>query len=315
MPSPGLTRALAGASRSSRNIARTSAVLLAVVSASLGAGAASAAPADAAVTVATPITAVAGPLRPDAATPRVEDASALQVNLCGSGYDKDCYEKGGASVKGTVRLIKKLKPQVLTLNEVCRNDLDTLFDEMRAANPGSGSTWSFSPIHGANGAQINCVTGGAYGTAVVATLAGMTSYNSWTYTFSKQARGDERRLANCSVIRGRQDAGYFVCSVQFSHEDADVAAAQCGQLTGKIMGELAGETPYPIMSAGTFNLDGTGVADCIDPVADEYDYTSGDDMQWLVGSEGVTLGGAQTFEVKGTGIPATLFDITFDTRR
>lgn len=314
MPSRSLTRAFSGAPRRGRNIARISAALLAVAGASLGAAPASAAPAGPTATVAAPVSGAAGPLRAGAAAPRAQEASVLQVNLCGSGYDEECYEKGGASVKGTVRLIKKLKPQVLTLNEMCRNDLDTLFAEMRAANPDSGATWSFSPITRADGGHINCVTGGSYGSAVVATIAGMTSYNAWTYTFAKQARGDERRLANCSVIRGRQGAGYFTCAVQFARKDAEVAGAQCRQLTETIMDELAGKTDYPIMSGGTFNLGKAGVADCLEPVAEYYDSASGDDVQWLVSSEGLTLGDVQTFEVKGTDTPATLFGIAFDGR-
>ncbi|GGK19219.1 hypothetical protein GCM10010124_09720 [Pilimelia terevasa] len=308
MPSHGLTRVRSGASRTT-GFARF-AVAAALVGAALGApAAASAAPADAGHR-----SGVAAPLAPSAAAaPRLEAATVLQVNLCNSGADKECYAQG-KSVKATAELVREIEPQILTLNEACSKDVDALFEVMRRVNSGTMVHWSFSPIHYANGHHIMCANGGHYGSAVIDSLDGMSHYNSWAYTFKDQARGDERRLANCSMVNTKDNAGYFTCAVQMTERDKATATAQCKQLVESIMDQVAGKSDMPILSAGTFNIRATGkdsIATCMEDVADDYT-TAGQGVQHVVASTGITLGQVTTHELEGTKVPAAAFEIDFD---
>ncbi|GGJ83622.1 hypothetical protein GCM10010123_11620 [Pilimelia anulata] len=307
MPSHGPTRALTRTPRTT--IVRFSVALAAAAGLAAGTLAAPAAALAAPAAPTTSLSGAAGPLAPAAPATAAEDGTVLQVNLCNSGYDEDCYDKG-KSVPATVALVKELKPVALTLNEACRSDVDTLFNAMRTTHPGRHTHWAFAPISRADGHHITCATGGHYGSAVIDTLADMTSYNSWAFPFDKQAAGDERRIAHCSQVVSRE-GGYFTCGVQLAAKDRKVANAQCKQLVGSIMDRVAGKTDYPIMAAGTFNLRADGMGDCLTDVADDYT-TAGKGLQHLVASEGITLGDVATHPMSGTGLPGISFDATFD---
>src|SRR5581483_6694532 len=67
---------------------------------------------------------------------------ALQFNLCDSGLAA-CYT--GRSVAVAAAVIRQQRPDIVTLNEVCRPDVSELERAMSEAHPGESVTSAFMP--------------------------------------------------------------------------------------------------------------------------------------------------------------------------
>src|SRR5688500_4217922 len=90
----------------------------------------------------------------------------LQLNLCGSGI-AGCYQQG-RSVPEAGDLIVRLRPDFVTLNDTCRNDLpDRLVPSMVTAWPGDRVHQFFAPaLSKDTGTLVKCTNGQDYGNAV-----------------------------------------------------------------------------------------------------------------------------------------------------
>src|SRR4051794_8851493 len=74
-----------------------------------------------------------GPAAPDVRTP----VRVLQMNLCDSGL-AGCYT--GRSARGAAAVIRAVAPPLVTVNEVCRDDLATLQQALaNGANTGANT--------------------------------------------------------------------------------------------------------------------------------------------------------------------------------
>ena len=71
----------------------------------------------------------------------------LQLNLCNSGK-APCYNavNRGRSIGEAYQVILDQFPDVVTLNEICENDLNTLWPAMQQNYPGSYTFTAFSPV-------------------------------------------------------------------------------------------------------------------------------------------------------------------------
>ncbi|MGW4641859.1 endonuclease/exonuclease/phosphatase family protein [Sphaerisporangium sp. NPDC004334] len=168
----------------------------------------------------------------------------LQVNLCNSGY-AGCYE-GGAAVPEAQSLIGRVRPDVLTANEICEGDVAPLRSAM-----GNGD-YEFRQVQDERvAAAIQCTGGrGAYGVAVfsVPRYGKTASAGGW---YSTQDSGSERRAWGCGRF-----GGFWACTTHLSAADEPVALQQCKQLMNEYIPQSHAQYgALPTVVGGDLNLE------------------------------------------------------------
>jgi hypothetical protein len=174
----------------------------------------------------------------------------LQMNLCNSGMALSCYSFGKA-VDEAVAKIRRYPPELVTLQEVCRNDLYTrggwgkLTQAMADLYGGEHVAVDFVPARNRyTNDGYRCVNGELFGVAVMHHFNGRELHSGW---YRNQDRSDETRAWTCTTVINGQLTG---CTTHLS-TNKDVAMRQCHEL----MSTLASPWVMPeVVVAGDFNL-------------------------------------------------------------
>lgn len=207
-------------------------------------------------------------LAPLGAPPAAADASfdVLQLNLCNSGL-ADCYD-GGQSIPEGVEVINRLGPSVVTINEVCRDDIT------RMAND-TGYRGEFTPARdSSSGSAYQCANGQDYGIGVLTSSdEGTPVAPASSGTYSAQDGGREQRVFFC-VSYSR----FGVCATHLS-TDGGVALRQCSELMAHA-GELAGRAPTVV--GGDLNMKYGGNPDVQDCVPSDWFRKGDGDVQHVL---------------------------------
>lgn len=155
----------------------------------------------------------------------------LQLNLCNSGI-ASCYE-GGQSIPEAAGVIRSWAPDVVTLNEVCRGDVqNALYAAMQQAWPGQQVFWAFAPaLNKAQNAPYQCANGDQYGIGIVGHLVGTTGVvTTLSGHYPDQDGGNEGRAWLCVQAAGQYDA----CTTHLS-KTGSMAMTQCRYLMGMVI--------------------------------------------------------------------------------
>jgi len=249
------------------------------------------------------VTLTAAPSRPDAPRPTGRAGSDalppdhpwwnLQLNLCNNGH-AGCYE-GGQSIPEAVGVIGEWYPDVVTVNEVCRSDVDNVLF------PAMSNTWSmdwtfavFMPAWSVNRqtgqpiGPIQCTGGrGDYGNAVMGHVfaedyAGVNGYGG-IYSWQATGTGEWRSWACGAAL-----ANYVACSTHLSSDNGTAAMAQCNELMGTrvpwVWSQIGGYRSTVV--GGDFNLKYGGspnIQTCVP--SGWYRKGDGDVQHWFVRNE------------------------------
>lgn len=191
----------------------------------------------------------AGPPAPDARTP----VRVLQMNLCDSGL-AGCYT--GRSVREAAALIRAVTPDLVTVNEVCRDDLTTL---QQALANGTGAAVvaavvsTFQPaLDRRTGGAFRCRNGQPYGIGlIVRRPPGSPASRSTTGVYPTQDSGDpEERVWLCL-----DDTRILACTTHLANTSLTVARTQCSYLLDTaIPAARARNTATPVVLGGDLNL-------------------------------------------------------------
>jgi hypothetical protein len=154
----------------------------------------------------------------------------LQMNLCNSGMAKACYSFGKA-VDEAVANIHRYRPQLVTLQEICRDDLYAAHGWGKLAQAmadlyGSRHIWvDFTPARNriTGDAYRGCVNGEQYGVAVMNHGDARDVHRGW---YANQSRSIEQRAWTCATIIKDRLTG---CTTHLSI-NADLAMRQCHEL-------------------------------------------------------------------------------------
>jgi endonuclease/exonuclease/phosphatase family metal-dependent hydrolase len=175
----------------------------------------------------------------------------LQLNLCNSGMaTASCYTFGKA-IDEAVGAIRRYQPDLVTLQEICRDDLYAPHGWGKLARAMAG-------LFGSENISVNfvpawnrytneayrCVNGEQFGVAMMYHGTGRELGHGW---YTTQDATDEFRAWTCAtVIKGRLTG----CTTHLS-TDPDVAMRQCREL----MSVLASPGVQPeVIVGGDFNL-------------------------------------------------------------
>ncbi|HEX7306647.1 endonuclease/exonuclease/phosphatase family protein [Lentzea sp.] len=152
----------------------------------------------------------------------------LQLNLCNSGI-AGCYQQG-RSVAEAADLVRSVRPNVVTLNEICANDLpDRLTPALAAAWPGDQVYSVFTAaVRRDTGTPVKCTNGQDYGNAVLGRVAAGSyqGVRAWRGKYTAQDSGNEQRTYACAYAVG----DHLVCTTHLSASSEPVALAQCQSL-------------------------------------------------------------------------------------
>ena len=184
----------------------------------------------------------------------------LQLNLCNSGF-AGCY-KGGQSVPEAATVIQNNAPDVVTLNEVCENDVPQLAGTLANVYSGSTVVWAFkAAVDRRTGGAYKCKNGQSYGIGVLAHVPGTYSgYGTYSGVYSSQdTSSNEERAWLCVAATGN----YYACTTHLANTSGTVALNQCKYLMNTAIPSVrsSGGGYRPTVMGGDLNLNYGGFPD------------------------------------------------------
>lgn len=178
----------------------------------------------------------------------------LQLNLCNSGL-ADCYA-GGLAVYEGGDLIYYLRPNVVTLNEICADDLpEYLLPSLGEAWPNDWVYYVFVPALKRDGTPVKCTNGQDFGNAVLGRVpaASYQGVNGWGGEYISQDSTNEMRTFACAYAIG----DHLACATHLSSSSEPVALAQCRALLFEAVPFIRAEEAVngKTIVGGDFNLE------------------------------------------------------------
>jgi len=234
----------------------------------------------------------------------------LQLNLCDSGI-ASCYT--GRSVTEAAAVIRADAPDVVTLNEVCRDDVDALHQTLTSIYPnGVVQAFRAAPDRRTGGAT-RCRNGQPYGIGLLVHLPARNhGYATYGGTYPSQDTGDpEERVWLCV----HAIAGFYACTTHLAATSATVALAQCGYLMGTAIPAMRRQSGYePTVLGGDLNLSYGGSPDLRSCLPSGYLREGDGAVQQILATTDFTVSSSRSIDMYGTtDHPGLLVALTITT--
>jgi endonuclease/exonuclease/phosphatase (EEP) superfamily protein YafD len=172
----------------------------------------------------------------------------LQLNLCNSGL-AGCFT--GRSAAAATALIRDEAPDLVTLNEVCRDDMPVLERALAEVARGGATSWAFQAAHDRRtGDVVRCRDGQPYGIGLVTRRAPRAGdATGGIYPVQDSGNAEQRAWLCLDVV------GFAACTTHLNNSDSAVARAQCDYLLDTaIPGVRARLGNAPVLLGGDLNL-------------------------------------------------------------
>jgi hypothetical protein len=251
---------------------------------------AAATPADAAPALAaapTPVDAVpAAPVR------------VLQLNLCSSGIAA-CYT--GRSTAAAAAVIRAEIPDLVSLNEICQDDLPILQQALAEVSPDGGVVSAFQGARDRRtGDDYRCRNGQPYGIGLISRWPPVPGSAGGGGIYPSQDLDDpEERAWLCLGVAA--SPALTVCTTHLAYTKQEVAAAQCAYLFGTVIAHLRELDPVgPVVLGGDLNLgsgDSTAMRACLPAASAPVDDGG---VQLVVATPEFVVGDSERIDLGGT---------------
>lgn len=231
----------------------------------------------------------------DAARPRAAaPVGVLQLNVCHSGK-ADCYTGDDRAINAGIAAIQQRGPAMVTLNEVCANDITTMTKR-------TGYHAEFTPAGRKGSGPYQCSDGrGDYGVAILAHPdLGAPSGQVVERRYTAQDGGDEQRVMLCAPF-----SSISACTTHLSAADPAVAAEQCRELTAVATG-----LGRPTVIGGDLNLTHGGNPDVQECVPAGWFRKGDGSVQHVLASGDFGFERAENMPIDGTDHPGFLVELT-----
>jgi endonuclease/exonuclease/phosphatase family metal-dependent hydrolase len=247
------------------------------------------------------------PTRP-ASTTTALPVRILQLNLCDSGI-AGCYT--GRSLRAASALIRAERPDVVTLNEVCRGDVSVLGRTLSETRQSASVAVAFeAAVDRRTGRAFRCRNGEPYGIGIVARFGPSPSrIDRDGAIYPRQDTTDpEERVWLCL----HATADFYACTTHLASTSASVALAQCRYLLDTaVPAERARGGQDPVVIGGDLNLRSGGSPDAHSCLPAGFDQTDDSALQHVVVTAGVTVRSRRVISMHGTtDHPALLVALT-----
>ncbi|NJC74080.1 endonuclease/exonuclease/phosphatase family protein [Planosporangium thailandense] len=221
----------------------------------------------------------------------------IQMNLCDSGM-AGCYT--GRSVAAAAAVIRNEAPDLVTLNEVCQQDVSALDRAMAARYPGSAVVSAFTAAGDRRtGGAYHCLNGQPYGIGLVARLAnrdGRHTMYSGLYP-AQDTRDPEERAWLCVYA----PADFYACTTHLADTSASVALTQCSYLLRTAIPTIRDRGGYePTVLGGDLNLRYRGSPDVRSCVPSGYLRDDDGGVQQIVATAEFVLSSRRSIGMDGT---------------
>lgn len=183
----------------------------------------------------------------------------LQLNLCGSGI-ADCYT--GRSTAEAAAVIRAETPDLVTLNEVCQDDVATLERALADVVPGAMVATAFRAARdGRTGDAYRCRNGQQYGIGLVSRWPSVPGSSADGGIYPAQDRNDpEERAWLCLDVAATPAVA--VCTTHLAYTKREVTIAQCRHLFGTVIAKRrALDGAASLVLGGDLNLGSGDSAD------------------------------------------------------
>ncbi len=218
----------------------------------------------------------------------------LQLNLCNSGI-AGCYT--GRAVAEAAKVIQDTAPDVITLDEVCENDVPILASRLATVRNRTVTPAFRAAPDRRTGGATRCADGQAYGIGLIVAVAPVRDLDGGSYSL-QDLTDPEIRVWLCADTRK-----FSVCATHLANMDATVALGQCR--------DLLQNTRRPLVVGGDFNLPEGSEPDvrrCIPP---GYLHFGDGGVQYVVATSEFTGGSHNSIGMNGsTDHPALLVTLT-----
>jgi endonuclease/exonuclease/phosphatase family metal-dependent hydrolase len=248
------------------------------------------------------LTACATAVRPDVvvvapAPAPVGAVRLLQMNLCNSGI-ADCYT--GRATAEAAAVIRAERPDLVTLNEICRDDLPALERALADVTPGGRATSAFRAAGDRpTGGGYRCRNGQEYGIGLVSRWPGAVP-TAGLYPAQDTDDPEERAwLCLGAAPRTGTDLPVAVCTTHLADTKRPVAAAQCAYLFGTVVPGMRQRTRAPLVVGGDLNL-GAGGAELGACLPDGAAAVDDGGPQHVVATADLVVDSSRTIDLRGT---------------
>ena len=191
----------------------------------------------------------------------------LQLNLCSSGI-AGCYT--GRSTDQAAAVVRAEAPDLVTLNEVCQDDVADLERALADAVPDATVVSAFQPArNGRNGEPYRCRNGRQYGIGLVSRWPSVPGAAASGGIYPAQDREDpEERAWLCLDAAAAPPVA--VCTTHLAYTKREVAAAQCRYLFETVIAEIRARdrAAAPVVLGADLNLgsgDSPDLKACLPP--------------------------------------------------
>jgi hypothetical protein len=225
----------------------------------------------------------------------------LQLNLCNSGI-ASCYT--GHSVARAAAVISGVGPNLVTLNEVCREDVSDL-EQVLAEGARDGDVVSaFQPAGDRRtAAAFRCRNGQSYGIGLLARFPSLDhGYSIHAGIYPTQDTGDPEERAWLCI----DTSDLVACTTHLANTKATVALAQCRYLFDTAIPALPRRgRAEPTVLGADLNLKPHHLPDVRSCLPSGYVQTYDGGTQYIVGSRdlrvssGTTIGMSKTTDHPG----------------
>jgi hypothetical protein len=203
-------------------------------------------------------------------------------------------------------------PDLVTLNEICQDDLPSLQQALTEVIPDGGVVAAFQGAGDrSTGDVYRCRNGQPYGIGLVSRWPSVPGSAAGGGIYPSQDTDDpEERAWLCLGVAA--SPAMTVCTTHLADTKREVAAAQCGYLFGTVIAGLRQPDPaMPVVLGGDLNLgsgDSADVRSCL-PAASTLVDDGG--VQLVVTTPEFVVSGSQRIDLRGaTDHPGLLVTLT-----
>jgi endonuclease/exonuclease/phosphatase family metal-dependent hydrolase len=227
----------------------------------------------------------------------------LQLNLCNSGIAA-CYT--GRSIAEAAAVIRTEAPDLVTLNEVCQDDMPTLERALARAVPGGAAVSAFQAARDWDtGDAYRCRNGQQFGNGIVSRWPSVpgSSVGSGIYPLQDPEDPEERAWV-CMEVAATPPVA--VCTTHLAYTDREVTVGQCEYLFGTVVAGLRARDGAPLVLGGDLNLgsgDDPDLRSCLpagSALADD------GDVQLVVTTPEFVVDSSRTIDLRATDHPGLL---------
>lgn len=230
---------------------------------------------------------------PTAAGP-VTTVRVLQLNLCNSGIAA-CYT--GRSRTQAAAVIRAEAPDLVTLNEICRDDLPPLRETLASAVPGADVVSEFQAAHDRRtGAEFRCRNGESYGIGVVSRWPSVPGSTAGGVYPDQDVQDPEERVWLC--LTTQSTAAITACTTHLDDRKREVAVAQCDYLFHTVITRLnpAGAAD-PVVLGGDLNLGSGDDPDLRSCLPADFEVAGDGGVQHIVATPGLAITASRTIDL------------------